>query len=128
QAKDVVKIKPLLFNKEIKEIKKKYDFLYISYCTQYSMSGMYVSSEDSIISADANNIFKRHSEVIKLFGEVFVNKNICIKIQPGIHLGSMNYIPLVELAKKYDNVTIESGDKLDFLFSVSDNVISDYYS
>ncbi|MUK65319.1 hypothetical protein [Aliivibrio fischeri] len=127
-AKDVVKIKPLLFNKKINKKNKKYDFLYISYCTQYAMSGMYVSSEDSIISADANNIFKRHSEIIKLFGEVFVNKKICIKIQPGIHLGSMNYIPLVELAEKYDNVTIESGDKLDFLFSVSDNVISDYYS
>lgn len=127
-AKDVIQLEAKYLSKPIKNKKKTFDYIYITHCSYYGSSGTYISSELPNGSADAKNVFERHVDIIKLFGEKYPDKNICIKIQPGIHTGTMNYVPLSEIASKYTNVTIEAVKSLVELFSISEVVISDYYS
>lgn len=127
-AKKVYSVGSIDFNYPIIEKKKKYDFLYITECTNYNYTGTYVSTLSNTISIDGNNIYQRHKNIIELFGTKFKDKKICIKIQPGIMLGTMLYIPFLELSKKYKNVTIEFSIPIRKLISKSKYIISDYFS
>ncbi|MEA2016997.1 MAG: hypothetical protein U9N59_01005, partial [Campylobacterota bacterium] len=127
-AKQVYSIGSINFNYPIIQQKDEYDFLYITYCTSYSYTGTYVGSEVNNLSVDANNIYTRHKQIIELFGTKFKDKKICIKIQPGIMLGTMLYIPFLELSEKYKNVTIEFSVPIQKLIQKSKYIISDYFS
>jgi hypothetical protein len=118
----------ILFNYEIKFKKLDYDYLYITYNTNYSGNTNYVESEDCLHSMDANFIFNKHKSIIDLFGTRFKNKTICIKIQPGIMTGSMLYIPFLELSEDYPNITIEFSVPIRKLIQKSKYIISDYFS
>lgn len=128
QAKNVYTFRSINFNSKMIEKQKKYDFLYITECTNYSYTGTYVGVATNTISIDANNIFQRHKSIIELFGTKFRDKTICIKIQPGIFMGSMLYVPLLELSSKYSNITIEFNIAIKKLIEKSNYIISDYFS
>ncbi len=116
------------FNYKIISSKKyKYDFVYITYCTSYGNSGS-VKSTNSNLDIDANDIYKRHKEIIELFGKKFKDKRLIIKLQYGIFIGTMNYIPLIELSKSYDNIDIEFIKPLSKIFNEAKYIISDYLS
>jgi|AntRauTorcE11897_2_1112592.scaffolds.fasta_scaffold02349_2 hypothetical protein len=127
-AKRVHAIGSIKFNYAIVENRKKYDYLYITYCTSYNYAGTYIGNKEINVSADADNIYERHKKVIELFGTRFKEKKICIKIQPGIMTGAMLYVPLMELSKKYSNVTIEFSTPIQKIISHSKYIISDYFS
>ena len=127
-AKNVYSVGSIKFNYEIKEKKKRYDFLYITYCTSYAYTGLQIFSEDNNLSIDGYNIYLRHKSIIELFGTKFKDKKICIKFQGGIFTGDMNYIPFLELSKKYNNITVEFFTPLSKLFQKSKYIISDYIS
>lgn len=127
-AKQVYSIGSINFNYPIIQQKEKYDFSYITYCTSYSYSGTYIGNKEGSVSADAGNIYERHKKIIELFGTKFKDKNICIKIQPGIMIGTMLYIPFLELSKNYPNVTIKFSVPIQKLISESKYIISDYFS
>jgi len=127
-AKQVYSIGSINFNYSIIQQKNEYDFLYIIYCTSYSYAGTHIFYKESSISADASDIYERHKIIIELFGTKFKDKNICIKIQPGIMTGTMLYIPFLELSKNYPNVTIEFSVPIQKLVPKSKYIISDYFS
>jgi|GEM_PF-2379013 len=127
-AKKVYSVGSVDFNYKIKEERKKYDFLYIIYCTSYAYSGLQIFSDKNILSVDGFNIYQRHKEMIELFGIKFKDKKICIKIQAGMMTGSMFYIPFLELSKKYKNVNIEFSIPIQKLIPKSKYIISDYFS
>ena len=127
-AKEVHVVGTKNYNKPLRKRSYKFDFVYITYCTAYNYSGFYVGSEYNLVSPVAENIFKRHKEVIDLFGLRFPDKKICIKVQPGILTGQMLYIPLIEYSERYGNVTIVFDEPLHVLIEKSRNIISDYYS
>lgn len=127
-AKKVYSVGSINFNYPILEKQKKYDFLYITYCTSYSYAGVIVGSTKSLLSPDANKIYNRHKQIIELFGSSLKDKQICIKIQMGILTGSMLYIPLFELSKKFKNITIEFSVPIQNLIPKSRYIISDYFS
>ena len=108
--------------------KKQFDFIYITYCTQYSYSGMHVSSKDYTLSPTSENIYNRHKDVIESFGKNFPDKKLCIKVQPGIFLSTQLYVPLLELSKDYPNVTIKFNENLFSLIEKSQYILSDYFS
>lgn len=126
-AKKVYSVGSIDFNYPIVEKKKKYDFLYIAYCTSYSYSGVQIFSGNNILSIDGENIYKKHKKIVELFGEILFDKSICIKLQPSI-TSSMLYVPLIELSDKYSNVTIEFFRPISHLIEVSRYIISDYFS
>ncbi len=127
-AKDVYSVGSIDFNYKIEDKKKRYDFVYITYCTSYAYRGLQIFSEINTISIDGDNIYKRHKSIIELFGTKFKDKKICIKFQDGIVKGDMNYVPFLELSKKYENVTVEFFTPLSRLFQESKYIISDYIS
>ncbi|WP_221274530.1 hypothetical protein [Thaumasiovibrio subtropicus] len=73
-------------------------------------------------------IYRRHKFIIELFGEKLKNKNICIKLQQGVCLGNFQYVPLEELAEKYDNIKVVYDTPLNKIISKSECIISDYFS
>jgi len=127
-AKKVYEVGSINFNYKIKEKKKKYDFVYITYCTSYALGTGYIGNEDYILSIDGYNIYQRHKEVIELFAHTLKDYKICIKIQPSLMTGDMKYIPLLELAKGYNNIVIEYTQPLKKLIASSRYIISDYFS
>lgn len=127
-AKQAYSVGSVDFNYSIFERKQEYDFLYIVYCTSYGNSAAYISSLNDSLSMDANNIFKKHQEIINLFGTKFKDKKICIKVQPGIFMGTMLYVPFLELSKEYKNITIEFSIPISSLIQKSKYIISDYFS
>lgn len=127
-AKKVHTVGSINFNYPIKEKTKRYDFLYITYCSSYGYTGIYAGNKPNLLSIDGSNVYEHHKSIIKLFGEKFTNKEICIKIQPGIFTGTNLYIPFLELSKKYKNVTIEFSMPLQKLIEKSQYLISDYFS
>jgi len=128
-ARKVYSVGSVDFNYPIQNAKKfKYDYVYITYCTSYSYAGLMIMNENHEESIDSNKIFNHHKSIIKLFGTKLKDKKICIKIQPGIFLGTMLYIPLLELSKPYKNITIEFVVPLKELFQSSKYIISDYFS
>jgi len=126
-AKKVYSVGSIDFNYPIVEKKKKYDFLYITYCTSYSYNGVQIFSGNNILSIDGENIYKKHKKIIELFGEILLDKTLCIKLQSNI-VSSMLYVPLIELSDKYSNVTIEFFKPISHLIGVSRYIISDYFS
>jgi len=127
-AKDVYSVGSINFNYKIISSKKyKYDFVYITYCTSYGNSGSVIST-NSNLDIDANDIYKRHKEIIELFGKKFKDRRLVIKLQYGIFIGTMNYIPLIELSKSYDNIDIEFIKPLSKIFNEAKYIISDYLS
>ncbi|MEN4044793.1 hypothetical protein [Sulfurimonas sp. NWX367] len=127
-AKKIESVGSINFNYSIKEKKKKFDFLYITYCTGYSYTGVLINNFSHLVSTDTNNIYTRHKKIIELFGVKLKDKNICIKIQPGIMLETMLYIPFLELSQNYPNVTIEFSIPIQNLIPKSKYIISDYFS
>ncbi|MFK5974985.1 MAG: hypothetical protein QM493_00630 [Sulfurovum sp.] len=126
-AKKVYSVGSIDFNYPILEKEKEYDFLYITYCTSYSYSGLQIFSEDNIISVDGENIYTRHKIIIELFGERLTDKSICMKFQLNI-TSNMLYVPFIELSDRYSNVTIEFFKPISDLIGVSKYIISDYFS
>ena len=127
-AKKAITVGSLSNTKPISDHDILFDFVYITYCTQYSYTGVHVTSVEAKLDVDAENIYARHKKMILLFGECFSDMSLCIKLQPGIMLGSMLYVPLVELAKKYKNITIEFITPLPTLYTQAKCIISDYFS
>ena len=127
-AKKVYSVGSVNFNYLIHNKKEKYDFLYIVYCTNYTYPGVFISTESSLQSVDGTDIYMRHKSIIELFGTQFRDKKICIKIQPGIFVGSMLYVPFFELSKKFKNITIEFTVPISKLIEKSTYIISDYFS
>jgi hypothetical protein len=127
-AENAITVGSLDLNYPIIKKKKKYDFLYITYCTSYAGRKSYIGSETNDISMDGNNIFTRHKKIIELFAHKFKDKSICIKVQPGIMTGNLLYIPLLDLSKKFKNITIEFSTPISKLIQKSDYIISDYFS
>ena len=127
-AKKVYSVGSIDINYSIIEKEKKYDFLYITYCTSYSHTGTYIGSSLNVLSTDAMNIFEKHKKIIELFGNKFKDKKICFKVQPTILTGSMLYIPFLELSKEYKNITIEFTIPVSKLIEKSKYIISDYFS
>lgn len=127
-ANKVYNVGSLNYDKKIKAKRKIYDYVYITYCTQYGYSGFYIGSEKSVISPVGDNIYNRHKEVIESFGVLHPDKKLCIKVQPGVFLGDQLYIPLKELASKYSNVTVKFEESLFSIIEKSKYIISDYFS
>ncbi|MFA6136930.1 MAG: hypothetical protein WC667_02470 [Sulfurimonas sp.] len=127
-AKKAYSVGSINFNYQILEKEKKYDFLYIIYCTSYSYSGMQIFSDVNLLSVDAKNIFERHAKTIELFGKKFKDKKLCIKIQAGIFRHSMLYVPFLELSREYINIDIEFVVPISKLIEKSKYIISDYFS
>jgi len=128
QAKEIYTIGSELFNYKICDNPLKYDYLYITYCTEYADNNKIFSSFSEDMSIDGNEIYNRHKDVITLFGTKFKDKNICIKIQQGIFLGTMTYVPFLELVNRYKNITIEFSVPIQKLIQKSKYIISDYFS
>jgi len=126
-ATKVYSVGSVNFNLPIKNRKIKYDYLYITHCNHYSLNGLYTNKMDRT-NMDANEIYLRHSSIIKLFGTKFKDKKICIKIQRGIFTGTMMYVPFLELSKEYKNITIEFIVPISRLIEESKYIISDYFS
>ena len=116
------------FNYKLRDKKCVYDYVYIINNMHYSWSGTYIDAKSASYHMDAYNLYKRHKEIIDLFGIKLQDKKLCIKIQPGIFTGNMLYIPFLELSKKFNNVTIEFIKPLKKLFEESKYIISDYFS
>lgn len=127
-AKDVYCVGTKLYSRKVKNRKKKFDYVYITYCTKYNYSGFHVGSDVDVISPVSENIYSRHKNVIDLFGNNFPDKEVCIKLQPGIFTGQQLYIPLVEHASSYPNVKIVFDKSLHNLIEQSSYIISDYFS
>ena len=127
-AKKVYIVGSVNNNMKIKNKKQKYDFVYITYCGSYMYTGEATIGSTANLSPDGNTMYKRHTQIIELFGNVFKNKTICIKIQPNIFAGQMLYIPLLELSKKYKNVHIEFTVQIPKLIEKSKYILSDYFS
>lgn len=106
---------------------KKYDYTYIIYCSNYKNMVGSLSVNGELSSENYHEIFNRHVEVIRLFGEKLKNFNLCIKVLPSVFLGGP-YVPLYEVSKCYPNVTIEAYEGMDKVLMKSKNIISDYYS
>ncbi len=126
-ANRVYSVGSINFNKKIKERKKKYDFLYILYCTSYGYSGLQIFSKLNSLSIDGDNIYRRHRAVIELFGKELRDKKLIIKAQYGV-VESMMYAPLIELSREYKNIEIEFFKPISSLIESSKYIISDYIS
>ena len=127
-AQKVYNVGSINFNYPVKKRKLEYDYLYIAYCSSYNYLASYISNFKNSLAMDGCDIYKSHKSIIELFGTKFKDKKLCIKIQPGIMNGSMLYIPLVELSKKYENITIEFSVPIAKLIEKSKYIISDYFS
>ncbi len=105
-AKKVYSVGSILFNKKIKERKKKYDFLYITQGHDYTGNMQYVDFPNSLHSFDGYELYQRHKNIIKLFGEKFKDKKIIIRVHPTVVTNGV-YVPFWELARPYKNITID---------------------
>jgi len=128
-GKKVINIGNQLFKNEISKTaaNMKYDYVYISYCAAYSGQIGGIISLDNMSVQNSLEIYKRHQNVIELFGNNHPDLRLCIKVQPLIMTGSY-YVPLLELAEKYNNIIIDYCTPLDKLFNQSEMIISDYLS
>jgi len=126
-SKRVEVIGSINFNKPIKVKRAKYDYVYITFCSNYTYSGTFIGEREAIVSMDAMNIYQRHKYIIELFGTKFISKKLCIKIQHNIMLSHL-YIPLIELSRNYNNITIDFTTPLHSLIEWSKYILSDYFS
>ena len=77
-------IESINFNYPIKELKKEYDFLYITHCATYTHNATYIDGKQSYYSMDAYNIYDRHKKIIELFGIKFKDKKYVLKYNQGL--------------------------------------------
>jgi hypothetical protein len=126
-AEDVKVIGSRSFNKKYNNKNIVYDYTYIAFCSSYTYTGTFVGVDGATISMDGMSIYKRHREIIELFGKIFTTKKLCIKIQQSIMTSSI-YIPFLELSREYDNITIEYIKPLSKIMNNSKYIISDYFS
>ncbi len=126
-AKKVYSVGSLLFNRPILQKKRDYDFLYITQGHDYMGNNCYVDFNNSLHSIDGYELYKKHLNIINIFGKNFTQKTICIKIHPGM-LTSMLYVPLLEVSKTYNNITIETSSSTHNLIEKSKYIISDYFT
>ena len=126
-AKKVYSVGSILFNKPIKEKKKKYDFLYITQGHDYLGNLQYVDFPNSLHSFDGYELYQRHKNIIKLFGEKFKDKKILIRVHPCVVTTGV-YVPLWELAESYPNVKIDVSIPIHNLIEKSKYIISDYFT
>lgn len=126
-SKSVHVVGNILFEPEVEAKKLKYDYLYLVYCSGYSSDAGCVLGLDYLSPQNYSDLFKRHQSVIELFGEKCSEKTLCIKIKSSIMLGGA-YAPFIELAKKYNNISIEFIEPIEKLISVTGCILSDYYS
>jgi hypothetical protein len=126
-AKNVVTIGSTNFNQPILEKNKKFDYLYITYNSNYIGNGSYVESKDCLYSFDGYEIYQRHKSIIEYFGIHLKSKKICIKMHPLIISVGL-YAPVIELSKRYKNITIDFSTSMQKLIEESKLIISDYFS
>ena len=126
-AKRVYSVGSILFNKPIKEKKKKFDFLYITQGHDYGGNFQYVDFPNSLHSFDGYGLYQRHKSIIKLFGECFKNKKIIIRVHPTVVTNGV-YVPFWELAQEYKNITIDVSTPIHNLIEKSKYIISDYFT
>ena len=126
-AKKVYSVGSILFNKPIKERKKKYDFLYITQGHDYLGNLQYVDFPNSLHSFDGHELYQRHKSIIDLFGTKFKDKKIIIKVHPGVVTTGV-YVPFWELAESYPNITINVSIPIHTLIEKSKYIISDYFT
>ena len=126
-AKEVYSVGSILFNQPIREKKKKYDFLYITQGHDYSGNRQYVDFPNSLHSFDGYELYQRHKNIIKVFGEKFKDKKILIRVHPCVVTTGV-YVPFWELAEPYPNVTIDVSIPIHSLIEQSRYIISDYFT
>ena len=126
-AKKVYSVGSMLFNKKIKERKRKYDFLYIIQGHDYLGSLQYIDFPNSLHSFDGYELYQRHASIIKLFGKTFKDKKIVIKVHPLVVNNGL-YVPFWELSELYDNITIDVSTPVHNLIEKSKYIISDYFT
>jgi hypothetical protein len=126
-AKEVYSVGSIMFNKPIKDRKKKYDFLYIIQAHDYSGNLQYVDFPNSLHSFDGYELYQRHKNIIKLFGTNFKDKKIVIRVHPLVVTTGV-YVPFWELAENYPNITIDVSIPIHTLIEKSKYIISDYFS
>ena len=126
-AKKVYSVGSILFNRSIKERKKEYDYLYITQGHDYLGNLQYVDFPNSLHSFDGYELYQRHKNIIKLFGEKFKNKKIIIRVHPTVVTNGV-YVPFWELAEPYPNVTIDVSMPIHNLIEKSKYIISDYFT
>ena len=126
-AKKVYSVGTIIFNKPITEKKKKYDFLYITQGHDYSGNLQYVDFPNSLHSFDGYELYQRHKNMIKLFGEKFKDKKIMIRVHPYVVTIGV-YVPFWELAEPYPNITIDVSVPIHNLIEKSKFIISDYFT
>ena len=126
-AKKVYNVGSILFNRPIKEKKKKYDFLYITQGHDYFGNLQYVDFTNSLHSFDGYELYQRHKSIIELFGTKFSDKKIMIRVHPCVVTTGI-YVPFWELSKKYKNITIDVSIPIHNLIEKSKYIISDYFT
>lgn len=117
----------IYFNKYISKKETKFDYLYITYNTNYAGNICYIESDECLYSFDGYEIYQRHKSIIELFGTKYKSEKICIKMHPMI-LSFGNYVPIIELSKSYKNITIDFTTAMLELIEESEYIISDYFS
>jgi hypothetical protein len=126
-AKKVYSVGSILFNKPTREIKKQYDFLYITQGHDYLGNLQYVDFPNSLHSFDGYELYQRHKNIIKLFGTKFKDKKIMIRVHPCVVTTGV-YVPFWELAGEYKNITIDVSIPIYTLIEKSKYIISDYFT
>lgn len=126
-AKKVFSVGSILFNKPIKERKKKYDFLYITQGHDYTGNLQYVDFPNSLHSFDGYELYQRHKSIIELFGTKFKDKKIIIRVHPTVLTNGV-YVPFWELAESYTNITVDVSIPIHTLIEKSNFIISDYFT
>lgn len=126
-ANKVYSVGSVLFDKPIKNKNIEFDFLYITQGHDYLGSIQYIDFPDSLHSFDGYGLYKKHKEIIELFGKEIKNKIILIRVHPCIITTGV-YSPLLELSNKYENVTIDLSIPINNLIERSEFIISDYFT
>lgn len=126
-AKKVYSVGSINFNQTMKKRKIEYDFLYITQGHDYMGNLQYVDFPNSLHSFDGYELYQRHKNIIKLFGEQFQDKKIIIRVHPGV-VSTGIYVPFWELSKPYPNITINVSIPIHTLIEKSKYIISDYFT
>ena len=126
-AKKVYSVGSILFNNKIIDRNKEYDYLYITQGHDYMGNAVYVDFNDSMHSIDGQELYQRHKNIIKLFGEKLKDKKIIIRVHPCVVTTGV-YVPFWELAEPYPNITIDVSIPIHTLIEKSKYIISDYFT
>ena len=126
-AKKVYSVGSLMLNESIKEKKKKYDFLYITQGHDYMGNLQYVDFSNSLHSFDGYELYRRHKNIIELFGIKFSDKKILIRVHPCVVTTGV-YVPFWELSEQYSNITVDVSIPIHTLIEKSKYIISDYFT